>query len=232
VSNVEELVDVLGTDRKSRLHRAEAEAKAIGETSFFRDWPVFELLREQVLPGLIARRLHIRKLRIWSAGCSTGQEAYSVAMLLCEHFPELAEWDMRIVGTDLSQEAVAVARTGRFCTREISQGLPASYQGRYMERMGQAWVVAARVSRLCEFVRADLREEVSDGNEFDLVLLRNVLLYLSPGERSRVLDGLRQQMAADGALVLGCGERAEDSTTLFTGELAPGCYVYHPAIGG
>ena len=112
-STLGEFVSILRVGQsESHLHRAVAEAMTINETSFFRDVKPFDALRLTVLPSLIEQRQDTRRLRIWSAASSTGQEAYSVAMLLLEHFPELADWDVRIVGTDISQEVVEYGATG------------------------------------------------------------------------------------------------------------------------
>src|SRR5271170_7582885 len=141
VTKLEELVDILKTDGKPQLHRAVAEAMTINETSFFRDHAPFEMLREVVLPELIARRRRERLLRIWSAASSTGQEAYSVAMLLCEYFPELAGWDVQIVGTDISRQVLETARQGRYRRIDVNRGLPVRMLVKYLERDGDVWMV-------------------------------------------------------------------------------------------
>ena len=139
VTKLEELVDILKTDQKPQLHRAVAEAMTINETSFFRDRIPFEMLREVVFPELIARRRRERRLRIWSAASSTGQEAYSVAMLLREYFPELAGWDVQIVGTDISRQVLETARLGRYRRIDVNRGLPVRMLVKYLERDGDVW---------------------------------------------------------------------------------------------
>src|SRR5580698_5012859 len=126
-ANLEDFVNMLKAGRPAHLHRAVAEAMTINETSFFRDVKPFEMLRMNVLPDLIARRQAIRKLRIWSAASSTGQEAYSVAMLLVEHFPELAKWDVKIIGTDISRNVVEYAKRARYRRLEVNRGLRARF---------------------------------------------------------------------------------------------------------
>lgn len=232
VSNLEEFVHVLRSENKPRLHRAVAEAMTINETSFFRDRQPFEMLRETVLPELIARRSKERRLRIWSAASSTGQEAYSLAMLLCEHFPELADWDVRITGTDISREVLETARAGRYRRIDVNRGLPVRMLMKYLERDGEMWEVSAGVRGMCEFVQANLCTPLPKLPVFDLVLLRNVLLYFPQPDRSRVFSEVRRKMTADGYLLLGNAEQAEDSTKLFEVQFASSCYVYRPAIGG
>ena len=127
-ANLEGLVNILRVDRRTHLHRAVAEAMTINETSFFRDVKPFDALRLTVLPSLIEQRKHVRKLRIWSAASSTGQEAYSVAMTLVEHFPELARWDIKIIGTDISHNVVEYAKRARYRRLEVNRGLRARFQ--------------------------------------------------------------------------------------------------------
>jgi chemotaxis protein methyltransferase CheR len=228
VVKVEEFADVLRTDRKTHLHRAEEEASTILETSFLRDYATFEMLRETVLPALIASRRKERRLQIWSAGCSTGQETYSLAMLLCGSFPELAEWDIRIVGTDVSRHALAIAKLGRYRRLEVNRGLPVRMLMTYMVDSGGVWEISHKVRRLCEFAEVDLCAKLPEMPVFDLILLRNVLLYLPRSERGGVFQRLRAQAKADGYLVLGKAEQAEDSTKLFDVEAASDGYVYRP----
>jgi chemotaxis protein methyltransferase CheR len=232
VARVEEFADVLRTDRKTRLHRADEEALRLLETSFFRDFSTFQMLRETVLPALIASRRTTRRLRIWSAGCSTGQETYSVAMLLCDAFPELQDWDVQIVGTDISEQAVTTAQMGRYRRIEVNRGLPVQMLMRHLVEDGDLWEMSHALRRKCEFSVADLCK-ISPGTEsapvFDLILLRNVMLYLRQKDHHEVFVQLQRQVAGDGYLVLGRDEQAEDSTDLFSLETASGGYVYRPA---
>jgi chemotaxis protein methyltransferase CheR len=228
VSNLEGLVTLLKEDKPAQLHRAVAEAMTINETSFFRDVRAFEMLRETILPQLIEQRRGVRRLRIWSAASSTGQEAYSVAMLLAEHFPSVAEWDVKIVGTDISSQVVEYARAARYRRLEVNRGLPARMLLKYMVRDGEEWEACARIREICEFQVANLTSSLPRMREFDLVLLRNVLLYFPQQERKGVFRGVYRQMARDGCLMLGNAEQAEDSTDLFEVEFASQCYFYRP----
>jgi chemotaxis protein methyltransferase CheR len=227
-SNLEEFVSILRGDRSFHLHCAVAEAMTINETSFFRDRCLFEALRETVLPRLIEANSAERRLRIWSAGASTGQEAYSVAMLIREHFATLANWDVTIVGTDISRQAIEYAQRGSYRRLEVNRGLPARMLVKYLTRDGEGWGVAAELRSMCEFRYANLCATLPALPRFDLVLLRNVLLYFSPQDRQSVFRGVHRQMAGDGYLMLGASEQAEDSTTLFQAEFAKQCYFYRP----
>jgi chemotaxis protein methyltransferase CheR len=230
-ANLEGLVNMLRIDRPAHLHRAVAEAMTINETSFFRDVKPFEALRLTVLPALIEQRRPRRRLRIWSAASSTGQEAYSVAMLLAESFPELETWDVKIIGTDISRSVVDYARRARYRRLEVNRGLRARMLMRFFERDGEEWEVSEKLRRLCEFQVVNLCAPLPPLPQFDLVLLRNVLLYFPQQDRSCVFSDVSRHITPGGYLVLGNAEQAEDSTNLFEVEFAQECYFYRPARG-
>jgi chemotaxis protein methyltransferase CheR len=225
-SNLGDFVNILKVDRPEHLRRAVAEAMTINETSFFRDLRPFEMLQETILPKLIEDRAAERRLRIWSAASSTGQEAYSLAMMIVDHFPGLAGWDVKIIGTDISRQVIDYARKGRYRRLEVNRGLPARMLLKYLERDGEEWIVSARVRSMCEFQYANLSAPLPTLPVFDLVLLRNVLLYFPQHDRRRLFREVHRQMDPDGYLVLGNAEQAEDSTDLFDLEFASGSYFY------
>jgi chemotaxis protein methyltransferase CheR len=227
-ANLEGLVNILREDRPAYLHRAVAEAMTINETSFFRDVKPFDALRADVIPRLIEQKQHERKLRIWSAASSTGQEAYSIAILLCEHFPELVRWDVKILGTDICRGVIDYAERGRFRRLEVNRGLPARLLVKYFQREGDEWQVAAKVRALCHFQYANLCATLPSLPVFDLILLRNVLLYFPQQDRGCVFSDVYRQIHPQGYLLLGNVEQAEDSTNLFTAEFGAGCYYYRP----
>jgi chemotaxis protein methyltransferase CheR len=216
-------------DAVPRLQSAVAEAMTLHETSFFRDRKAFAVLRETILPRLIEANSVTRKLRIWSAAASTGQEAYSVAMLLCEDFPELADWDVRIIGTDISREVIEQATRGRYRRQEVNRGLPARTLVKYLERDEDEWQIAPKLMSTCEFLQADLTAPLPKLPLFDLVLLRNVLFHIPEQDRATVFRGVHQHMSPVGYLTLGASVQAEDSTDLFRAEFVQGCYFYRPA---
>jgi chemotaxis protein methyltransferase CheR len=228
-STLEDFVSILRVDRTPHLHRAVAEAMTINETSFFRDGKPFDLLREKILPDLIAKNAATRTLRIWSAANSTGQESYSLAMLIAEHFPELSGWDVKIVGTDISARVIEYARRGRYRRMEVNRGLPARMLVKYMVRHDDEWEVAPALRSMCEFHSANLCAPLPELPVFDLVLLRNVLLYFPQQDRGCVFSDVYRQMASGGYLLLGSAEQAEDSTDLFKVEFANDCYFYRPS---
>jgi chemotaxis protein methyltransferase CheR len=227
-STLEDFVSLLRVDRTPQLHRAVAEAMTINETSFFRDGKPFEVLRETILPRLIEKNAAQRRLRIWSAASSTGQEAYSLAMLICENFAELTSWDVKIVGTDISRQVIEYAQRGRYRRMEVNRGLPARMLVKYLVRDGDEWEVTPNLRAMCSFQYANLCAPLPKLPVFDLVMLRNVLLYFPQQDRSCVFSDVYRQMTPGGYLMLGAAEQAEDSTNLFHAEFARDCYFYRP----
>jgi chemotaxis protein methyltransferase CheR len=232
MSNLHEFVRLLQSERPAHLHRAVAEAMTINETSFFRDVKTFNLLRENILPALVERRRGSRRLRIWSAASSTGQEAYSVAMLLAEHFPETAYWDVKILGTDISQRVIEYAQAGRYRRLEVNRGLPARMLLKYMTRHEEEWEVSPRLRAMCDFQQLNLCGSLPSLPVCDLVLLRNVLLYFSQQDRSHVFRAIHRLTAADGYLFLGNAEQAEESTHHFQAEFSGDTFFYRPVSNG
>jgi chemotaxis protein methyltransferase CheR len=227
-ANLEDFVNMLKAGKPAHLHRAVAEAMTINETSFFRDITPFELLRKVVFPRLIEQRTQNRRLRIWSAASSTGQEAYSLAMLVAEYFPDLAQWDVKIIGTDISRHVVDYAQKGRYRRLEVNRGLPARMLLKYMVRDGEEWEVVPRIRSMCEFQYANLCASMPQLPVFDLVMLRNVLLYFSQYDRKTLFREIHRKTTPDGYLILGNAEQAEDSTNLFKVEFAANSYFYRP----
>jgi chemotaxis protein methyltransferase CheR len=230
-ANLEDFVSLLRVDQTPQLHRAVAEAMTINETSFFRDGKPFDVLRDTILPKLVEKNAAERSLRIWSAASSTGQEAYSIAMLICEHFAELANWDVKIVGTDISRQVIEYAQRGRYRRMEVNRGLPARMLVKYLVRDGDEWEVTPNLRAMCSFQYANLCAPLPKLPVFDLVMLRNVLLYFPQQDRSCVFSDVYRQMRPGGYLMLGAAEQAEDLTNLFTAEFAQDCYFYRPVPG-
>jgi chemotaxis protein methyltransferase CheR len=225
-SNLKDFVEILRGELPVHLHRAVAEAMTINETSFFRDVRPFEALHTTILPRLIRAREAKKKLFVWSAASSTGQEAYSIAMLLRDRFPELADWDVKIIGTDISRQVVDYAKQGRYRRLEVNRGLPARMLLRYFTRDGEEWVVNPEIRAMCDFRYANLCTPLPPLPVFDLVLLRNVLLYFPQHDRNVVLSQTHRHISPDGYLLLGNSEQAEDSSDLFRLEFAEGSYFY------
>jgi len=208
--HVNAFIDDLRSDgsRLAQLSGAIVDALTTNETLFFRDVHPFEALRTRIIPQLREARAHTRTLSIWSAACSTGQEPYSLAMLLAEHFPELADWNIRILATDISCTALGKAASGVFTQLDVNRGLPAPYLVKYFRQEGSAWVVGDEIRRRVEFRRFNLARPWLTIPRFDLVLLRNVMIYFDLATRRTVLGQLGDHLAPDGHLLLGTAENA------------------------
>jgi chemotaxis protein methyltransferase CheR len=231
MTHLEELVQHLKLRKNPTLERSIAEAMTINETSFFRDSRPFELLRTDLLPKLIETRRQVRGLRFWSAACSTGQEAYSLSMLMLEHFPLLAGWNLRIEGTDICAEVVERAQAGCYHRIVMNRGLPARFLVRYFDHQGEDWVVKPEVKKMTNFRQASLsgaqlpfsRAE----DRFDVIFLRNVMLYFSQETRKALLAGIHRVLAPDGILFLGSSEQPADPS-IWTAVLAGGTCYFRP----
>jgi len=213
MSHLEELIDRLRRKRDPSLERSIAEAMTINETSFFRDSRPFDLLRQSLLPPIVEARRHSRSLRFWSAACSTGQEGYSLAMMINEHFPLLSGWNIRVEGTDLSAEVVERARTGSYHRIEINRGLPARFVVRYFDHHGEEWTVKPELRKMCNFRLANLCVPplpFPSSDRFDVIFLRNVMLYFSLETRRALLANVHRMLAPDGVLFLGSSEQPAD----------------------
>jgi chemotaxis protein methyltransferase CheR len=209
------------------MHRTVAELMTINETSFFRDINSFHALRNEILPHILEQNRHTRSLRIWSAASATGQEAYSLAMLLDESFPDIVQsWDIRILGTDYSNAVVRYAQNARYKRIEVNRGLPARLLVKYFQRHGEEWAIRPELQRLCEFRQMNLCAPLPPMPEFDLVLLRNVLIYFGPQDRTRLLTNIRQVMAPHATLMLGNAEQACGVEHLFDAAFVGGTYYY------
>ncbi|MDB4987886.1 MAG: cheR2 2 [Myxococcaceae bacterium] len=182
------------------------EAMTTNETSFFRDRLPFDALEQTVLPELVARRAQSRTLRIWCAACSTGQEPYSVAMLLEDCFPELASWNVIIRATDVSKPVLARAQQGVYRQDEVNRGLGTQALTRHFVRRGDDWSIKPTLRSAVRFEHLNLNGTWPHAPRFDLILLRNVLIYFDQTTRLAVLRKVRRQLADDGYLVLGGSE--------------------------
>jgi chemotaxis protein methyltransferase CheR len=231
MTQLEELVQHLKIRKNPDLERSIAEAMTINETSFFRDGRPFELLRTDLLPKIIEGRRHMRSLRFWSAACSTGQEAYSLSMLLLEHFPALAGWNIRIEGTDICGEVVEKAQAGTYHRIEMNRGLPARFVIRYFDHVGEDWTAKPEIKKMCNFRQANLCSSPLPFNRcddrFDIIFLRNVMLYFSQESRKTLLAGIHKLLAPDGVLFLGSSEQPADSS-VWTPVLAGGTCHFRP----
>jgi chemotaxis protein methyltransferase CheR len=206
LASIDELVGkIRREDAGAPLVRRVIEAMTTNETLFFRDLHPFEALRQRILPELLRARSRQRRLRIWCAAASTGQEPYSVAMTVREHFPELAAWDVKIVATDINAAVLERARLGAYRQLEVNRGLPVAMLVKYFERQGADWVIKPAIKGLVKFVELNLLDAWSLGPQ-DLVFIRNVLIYFDVATKRLLLGRVGNLLEPDGFLVLGGAE--------------------------
>lgn len=205
-SNIGALVSQLRKRPQSPLHAQVVEAMTTNETSFFRDVAPFDAMRLQVLPQLIASRSSERRLRIWCGAASSGQEPYSLAILLLEHFPALASWDVQIYATDISNDILERCRTGRYSQLEVNRGLPAQLLVKYFNRVGFEWEIKPAVRKLVRFEHMNLIRPWIGVPTSDVVFMRNVLIYFNMDTKRDILGKIRKVMRPDGFLFMGGAE--------------------------
>ncbi|MEM0926247.1 MAG: protein-glutamate O-methyltransferase CheR [Planctomycetota bacterium] len=206
LEDVTSLVAKLRRSSDRKLSTEVAEAVTVNETSFYRDAHVFEALAKKVIPDLIEHRKAQRQIRIWSAACSSGQEPYTLAMVLRERFPQLDDWDIRIVATDLSEEMLRKSRSGEYTQLEVNRGLPVKQLIRFFERKGSHWTAKATLRDMIQCQRLNLTQRWSLLGSFDVVFIRNVLIYFDQKTKSDILQRVHRLLRPDGFLFIGSAE--------------------------
>lgn len=215
IPSLDELITILVMGREPSLATQVVEALLNNETYFFRDRSPFDLLARTALPKLAQLRQSSRRLRIWSAGCSTGQETYSLAMLFAEDPVRWAGWTIDILGTDVSESAVRRAREGVYTQFEVQRGLGITQMIRWFQEGEGGWRAIEPLRRQVRFSVHNLLEPAPHPGQFDIVLCRNVLLYLNSERRGLVFDRIAGAIADDGWLMLGAGETVVGQTRRF-----------------
>ena len=213
ISTLDELITILVMGKEPSLSQQVVEALLNNETYFFRDRAPFDLLQRYALPELAKRRQTKKRLRIWSAGCSTGQEAYSLAMLFAEEPEKWLGWTVDILGTDVSTACVDRARHGIYSQFEVQRGLGINQMIRWFEECADGWRAVEPLRKPVRFQVHNLLEPAPHPGGFDVVLCRNVMLYLSPDKKAQAFDRIAGAMAEDGWLMLGAGETVIGQTT-------------------
>ena len=206
IATLDELITILVMGKEPSLSQEVVEALLNNETYFFRDRGPFDVLQRHVLPELAKLRDKSKRLRIWSAGCSTGQEVYSLAMLFAEAPEQWRGWTIDILGTDVSTSCVDRARSGVFTQFEIQRGLGINQMIKWFEEVPDGWRSVEPLRKPVRFQVHNILEPIPHPGDFDIVLCRNVLLYLSPEKKALAFERIAGAMAGDGWLMLGAGE--------------------------
>lgn len=202
--DLDALAVAISAKRSPELARSVVDAMTTNETLFFRDGPFYDALKTTILSDIFKRVSGARPVRIWSAAASSGQEAYSLALMLLEMGKGKSE--VEIVGTDLSSQVLERARRGRYGQFEINRGLPTLLLTKYFTRVGLEWEIKDSARAMVRFEQLDLRRDLRFLGNFDLVLCRNVLIYFDTPTKAKILDAIRGQMFPGGLLALGCAE--------------------------
>ena len=225
MDSLDELVARLNQPNQGALAQQVVEALLNNETYFFRDRAMFDQLGASVLPALAKRREATRRLSIWSVGCSTGQEAYSLAMLFAEQRARWRDWTIDILGTDVARSVIAAAREGNFSQFQIQRGLGVAQMVSFFEETRTGWRAGEALRNMVRFETHNLLDTAPDPGRFDLILCRNVLLYFDRPTRERAFGRLAAALAPDGRVMLGAGETTVGQTETLAP--APGATGFH-----
>ena len=225
IATLDELITILVMGKEPSLSQKVVEALLNNETYFFRDRGPFDMLQRHALTELAQTREKTRRIRIWSAGCSTGQEVYSLSMLFAEDADKWRGWTIDILGTDVSTECIDRARAGTYSQFEVQRGLAIGQMIKWFEECSEGWRAVEPLRKAIRFQVHNFLEPAPHPAEFDIILCRNVLLYLSPEKKTFAFERIAGAMAEDGWLMLGAGETVIGQTNKLGGDVnARGLY--------
>ena len=216
----DELVQAIRAGTNEELLIDVTEAMTTNESFFFRDNKPFDQFRDLVLPYMLEHRAGVKTIRIWSAACSSGQEPYTLAMLLKENAAKLAGWRIEIIATDLSKEILAKAEAGLYSQFEVQRGLPITLLVKYFKQVGERWQISDDIRKMVKFKPFNLLGSPAALGKFDVVFCRNVLIYFDPPTKGQVLASMADLMPEDGFLYLGGAETVLGTSERF--QLMPG----------
>ena len=206
LDDLDALVAEVRRSKKEAMLCEITEAMTTNESFFFRDATPFEIFEKAILPDLLEARASRKSLRIWSAACSTGQEAYSLAMILREMAPKLAGWRIEIVGTDISKEVLEKSKAGIYSQFEVQRGLPINYLMKYFTQVSELWQIDAAIRAMVTYKEFNLLKDLKSLGTFDIIFCRNVLIYFDQPTKTQVLDAMSGILAKDGCLFMGAAE--------------------------
>jgi chemotaxis protein methyltransferase CheR len=206
LSGLPELVSILERGSSPSLAKEVVQAMTINETYFFRDKMPFDVLRDGILPRIMKAKGNDKTLRIWSAASSTGQEPYSIAMLLAEQKHKMAGWRIEIIGTDLANHAIAKAQAATYTQFEVQRGLPTPYLMKYFNQTGDTWQINESIRSQVSFRNFNLLSDFAPLGKFDVIFCRNVLIYFNAAGKKDILQRMTKQLNPEAYLVLGAAE--------------------------
>jgi len=224
LASINDLCALLIATRESEISRQVVEAMTTNETYFFRDPAQYDAIRNVLLPRLKQERQDTKRLRFWSAAASTGQEAYSLAMILLQE--GLQDWNIQILGTDFSSQVLERARSGKFRQIEVNRGLPAALLVKHFRRSGVDWQLSDSLRQMVRFETIDLRKSMRALGPFDLVFCRNVLIYFDAETKKKIIRELHGTLFRGGWLLLGGAETAFSVEEWFERQTIGGAMVY------
>lgn len=207
------------------LARAVTEAVTVHDTAFFRDANTFAHFRDRLLPGMLKARANSKRLRLWSAACATGQEVWSIAMILDDMGLVDEGWSIDLIATDLSEHAIARAEEGRYDAVEMARGLVPDRHAHWFRASGEQWRIADHLRRMVQFRVFNLLDSYGWLDDLDIVFCRNVLMYFDRAAKASVLERIAETLAADGLLLLGGTETPESPLNIFTATGSEGVYA-------
>jgi len=232
IPNIEMLASILDGDGEPGLLKECVESMVNNETCFFRDQANFALLTGPVMDSLRDARSNSKRLRIWSAACSTGQEPYSLAMSFLENAEKWRGWNIQILATDISTMALGKARKGQYSQFEIQRGLPVMLMLKYFDQVDGDWLTKPEVRKMVTFAQHNQLDSARHLGQFDIILCRNMLMYLCEGKRREVLDKLTSALASEGVLMLGAAETVIGQTDkFFASKEFRGFYIHSKNAG-
>ncbi|WCL55375.1 CheR family methyltransferase [Gimibacter soli] len=215
LDTLDALIQKLRISRDEALWKDVTEAMTTNESFFFRDTTPFDLFRNHVLPGMMKARAATKRLRIWCAAASTGQEPYSLAIILKENAAKLAGWNVEIVGTDICTQVLEKARAGTYSQFEVQRGLPIQMLIKYFRQDGDVWRINDDIRSMVSYRPFNLLQSFAGMGTFDVIYCRNVLIYFDQPTKRDVLDRMRRVLGNDGALFLGAAETVLGITDAF-----------------
>jgi len=208
------IANIMATKSRDSV-RALVDAMVTNETFFFRDRKPFDHFEQHVLPDLLTARADRKQIRIWSAAASTGQEAYSLAMILDANKARMPGWRNVILGTDVSSEALVRAKAGDYSQFEVQRGLPVKLLVKYFDQKGDRWQINAAIKQAVQFEHFNLLDDPTRLGKFDVVFCRNVLIYFDVAVRKKILDAIAKRLNPNGRLYLGGAETAVGLSAAF-----------------